>query len=191
MVALGHDAVARRAGQDNWEGLVKVRFLVAGAVAAASATVPVVVSAPAEAARCVSGTEVRQQVATFVHGLREDVKASDARLAVRGAFVESVKATRGVKAETPEERRALGEQISALAKQLRDAPGLVERKALIAEIHALQQQKRQDRVSASDVQELVSDVKAVKRAIVAKVDTRAEGRQVAAFVHDLMGQLSC
>jgi len=169
---------------------VKVQLLVAGVVAAA-ATAPVVVSAPAEAARCLSGTEVRQQVATFVHGLRDDVKASDARVAARGAFVESVEAARGVKAETPEERRGLGEQISALARQLRNAPGLVERKALIAEIHALQEQKRQDHVSASDVRELKSDVKAVKRAIIAKVDTRAEGRQVAAFVHDLMDQFSC
>jgi hypothetical protein len=139
----------------------------------------------------VSGAEVRQQVAAFVHGLRDDVKSSDARVAVRGAFLESVKAARGVKAETPKERRALGAQISALAKQLRDAPGLVERKALIAEIHALQEQKRQDRVSASDVRELRADVKPVKRAIIARVDGRAEGQQVATFVHDLMDQFAC
>ena len=168
-----------------------IRSLVVGVVAAAAATAPVVLNTPAEAARCVSGAEIRQQVATFVHGIRDDVRSADARVAVRGAFVESVKAARGVKAQTPAERRELGEQISALAKQLEEAPGLVERKALVAEIRALQEQKRQDRVSGSDIRELEADVRAVKRAIVAKVDTWREGRQVAAFVHDLIDQFDC
>ncbi len=170
---------------------MKIRSLVATVVATASATVPFAMSTPAEAVRCVSGAEVRQQVATFVHGLRDDVGSTDARAAVRGAYVESVKAARGVKAKTPEERRDLGERIAALAKQLEDALGRVERKALIAEIHALQEQKRQDRVSGRDIRQLETDVRAVKRAIIAKVDTRREGRQVAAFVRDLMAQFDC
>ena len=170
---------------------MKIRSLVAGVAVAACATTPVVISAPADAARCVSGEEIRQQVATFVHGLRDDVRSPAARAAVRRAFAESVEAARGAKARTAEERRGLGEQISALAKQLEDAPGLVERKALIAAIHALQEQKRQDRVSAGDVAELEAKVRAVKRAIAAKVDTPREGRQVAAFVHDLLEQFDC
>lgn len=173
------------------EDVVKVRSLVAGVVAAAVASAPVAIASPADAARCVSGEEIRQQVATFVHDLRDDVRSADARAAVRGAFVESVKAARGAKAETPAERRALGEQISALTRQLEDAPGLVERKALIAQIHALQEQKREGRASAGDLRELEADVRAVKRAIAAKVDTPSEGRQVAAFVRDLIGQFDC
>lgn len=166
-------------------------LIVGGALAATAATAPVLMATPADAARCVSGAEVRQQVATFVHGLRDDVKSKDARAAVRGAFVESVKAARGVKAETPAERRGLGEEISALAQQLKETSNVVERKALIAEIHALQEQKRQDHVSARDVRRLEGDVRAVKRALVAKVDTRGEGRQVATFVRDLTAQFDC
>jgi hypothetical protein len=69
--------------------------------------------------------------------------------------------------------------------------GRVERTALIAEIHALQEQKRQDRVSGRDIRQLKTDMRAVQRAIIAKVDTRREGRQVAAFVRDLMAQFDC
>jgi cell pole-organizing protein PopZ len=170
---------------------VKIRPLIATVVAAASAAAPVAISAPADAARCVSGEEIRQQVATFVHSLRDDVRSADARAAVRGTAVASVQAARGAKAQSPAERRALGEQISALAKQLQDAPGLVERKALIAQIHALQEQKRQDRVSAKDIRGLEADLRAVKRAVTAKVDTPKEGRQVAAFVHGLIEQFDC
>gem|GEM_PF-5647519 len=168
---------------------MKLRSLIAGAVVAATA--PVLISSPAGAAGCGSDAEIGQQVATFVQGLRDDVRSTDARAAVRGAFVESVKAARGEKAQTPAERRGLGEEISALARQLRDAPGLVERKALIAQIHALQEQKRQDRVSPSDVRELKADLRAVKRAVVARTDTPREDRQVAAFVRGLIAQLDC
>jgi hypothetical protein len=157
----------------------------------ASATAPVVVSTPADAARCLSGAEVRQQVSTFVHGLRDDVGSLDARVAARGAFVQSVRAARGVKADTAAERRELGDQIAALAQQLDEAPGLVERKALVALIHALQEQKRQDRVTPRDVDELESDLRAVRRAILKRVDTRREARQVATFVRELMAQFDC
>lgn len=171
---------------------MKLRSVVVGVVAVASTAAPVVVgTGSAEAARCVSGAEVRQQVATFVHGLRDDVKSSAARVAVRGAFVQSVRAARGVKAQTPQERQALGDEISALAKQLKAATNVVERKALIAEIRALQEQKQKGHVTASDVREIKADVAAVKRAIIAKVDTQAEGQQVAAFVHNLMAQFDC
>jgi hypothetical protein len=170
---------------------MKFRSVVVAVVAIASAVGLVVVSAPAQAARCVSGAEVRQQVATFVHGLRDDVKSSHARTAVRGAFVQSVRAARGVQADTPQERNALGKQISALATQLKNATNLVERKALIAEIRALQEQKQRGPVTSSDVQELKVHVRAVKTAIIARVNTEREGRQVAAFVHQLMAQFNC
>lgn len=171
---------------------MKVRSVVVALVATASVAGLVVVSAPAQAAaRCVSGAAVRQQVATFVHSLRDDVKSSHARTAVRGAFVQSVRAARGVQADTRQERNALGKQISALATQLKNASNLVERKALIAEIRALQEQKQPGRVTSRDVQELKMHVRAVKAAIIAKVNTSSEGRQVAAFVHHLMAQFDC
>lgn len=170
---------------------MRLRALVVAMVAIAAAAGLVVVSAPAQAARCVSGAEVRQQVATFVHSLRDDVKSSQARTAVRGAFVQSVRAARGVKADTPQQQNALGKQISALATQLKHATNLVERKALIAEIRALQVQKQHGPVTARDVQDLKAHVRAVKAAISAKVNTPAEGRQVAAFVHNLMAQFDC
>jgi hypothetical protein len=146
---------------------------------------------PADAARCVSGADVRQQVSTFVRGLHDDV-APAARTAVKGAFVESVKAARGAKADTPQENRGLGKEISALARQLKDAPGLVERKALIAEIHALQDQKKANHVKHGEVVATIrADVAKVGRAIAKKTDSKAEGRQVAAFVHQLMAQFNC
>jgi len=170
---------------------VKARALAVALVATASTFVPVVTAAPADAGTCLTGAQVRNQVSTFVHSLRDDVRSTAARSAVRAAFVEAVRTARGAKADTAAERRGLGGQISALAKQLSGTTNLVERKALITQIHALQEQNRADRVTTTDVAQLRSDVAAVKRAVTAKVNTRAEGRQVAAFVHTLMSQFSC
>ena len=169
---------------------MKSRLAAAAAVAATS-LVPLSMAAPADAARCVSGAEIRKQVSTFVHSLKEEAPSTEARTALRGAFVQSVRTARGAKADTPEERKGLGEQISALATQLKDAPGLVERKALIAQIHALQEQKRADEVTEEDVESLKSDLRKVKRALVAQAGSEAQGQQVKAFVHALMAQFDC
>jgi hypothetical protein len=179
-----------RTSIDRWEGGVS-RRVVTAAVFTVSCVIPVAVAAPADAARCVSGAQVRGQVATFVHDLRDDVRSAEARTAVRGAMVQSVRAARGVEASTPRERRGLGEQISALARQLKDAGTLVERKAIVAEIHALQEQKRAGRVTGRDLRRLRGDIGRLEHALVAATDTRGEGRQVAAFVHELMAQFSC
>lgn len=161
-------------------------------VTVAAMLLPVAVSAPADAARCVTGAEVRKQVSTFVHSLRDDVTSSAARAAVRGALVESMKAAHGAKADTPKENRGLGKEISALAKTLKDATDQVERKAIIAEIHALQDQKKASHVKHGDVVETVkADVKSLGRALAKQTDTNAEGRQVAAFVHTFMAQFNC
>jgi hypothetical protein len=146
-------------------------------------------AAPASAARCVSGQEVRQQVSAFVHDLRDD-EAPATRKAVRLAFVESVRTARGAEADSPEERRGLGHQIRVLARQLGGADE-AERAALKAAIHALQEQKRADHVTERDERKLRKDVRRVERALVDGSDTRGEGRQVAAFVHDLMAQFDC
>jgi hypothetical protein len=145
----------------------------------------------ASAARCVSGQDVRQQVSTFVHSLRDDVKSQAVRKDVKAALVETAKTVQGVKADTNKERRGLGVEISALARQLKDQENRVDRAALITQIHALQEQKRTDRVTAEDVTELKRDVKRLDRRLVAKTDTRAEARQVAQWARDFMAQFDC
>lgn len=152
---------------------------------------PTATAAPANAATCVSGADIKQQVSTFVHSLRDDVKSADARTAARAAFVESVKAARGAKADTPAEQAALGQQISALGKQLKDATNVVERKALIAEIAALVDQKKSAPTTADDVQTLRSDIHRLGRSIQHRTDTPAEDQQVADFVHTLLAQFAC
>jgi hypothetical protein len=160
-------------------------------VAVAAAVLPVIAAAPASAAVCLSGADIRQQVSTFVLSLRDDVKSQDARSAARAAFVQSVKAARGAKAGTPAEQAALGQEISALAKQLKDATNVVERKALIAEIQALVDQKKSAPTSTDDVQTLRADIHRLGRSIENRTNTAAEDNQVAAFVHNLLAQFNC
>ena len=164
-----------------------------GTVAAVAAAVSLTAFNPgtATAARCLSGQEVRQQVSEFVHTLRDDVKSPKVRSDVKAALVESARTARGAKADTPKERKGLGAEISVLARQLKDAENRVERAALIAQIHALQEQKRADHTTAKDVRKLRSDIHRVESRLIAKADSRAEGRQIAAFVHGFMAQFSC
>jgi hypothetical protein len=161
------------------------------AAAVASLAVSVLPAGDAAAQRCVSGAEVRGQVSAFVHGLHDEVTARQTRQAVKGALVESVRAARGAKADTQHESRGLGKEIRLLARQLKDANGKVEHDALIAQIHALQDQKKPSRTTAGDVHILRADVSRLGRDLKAKADTHAQGRQVAAFVHALMGQFDC
>jgi hypothetical protein len=161
---------------------------VATSAAIASLALSVLPASQASAQRCLSGSDVRGQVSTFVRGLHDEVKVKQIRQDVKGALVQSVKAARGAKADTPAESRGLGAEIRLLARQLKDAPGKVERAALIAEIQALQDQKKEARTTAADVQTLRTDVRKLGRVIAAKADTDAEGRQIAAYVHDLMAQ---
>lgn len=172
-----------------------MKFRALSIVAALAAlALPVAVTAtvaPAGAATCLSGTDVKQQVSTFVRSLRDDVKSADARRAAAAAFVQSVKAARGAKAGTPAERAALGQQIKALAKQLRSATNVVERKALVAEIAALVDQKKAAHTTSDDVKTLRTDIHALGRAIQHRTNTTAEDRQVATFVHNLLAQFAC
>ena len=169
----------------------RVLPVIATCAALALPTATVATAGSASAASCSSRAEIKQQVSTFVHTLRDDVKSADARRAARAAFVQSVKAARGVKADTPAERSALGQQISALAKQLKTATNLVERKALIAEIAALVDQKKAAPTTADDVKTLRSDIHKLGRSIQRRTDKAAEDRQVATFVHDLLAQFAC
>ena len=170
---------------------MKLRFLPVIVTLAAALVLPVTAATPASAARCVSGADIRQQVSTFVHSLRDDVKSPEARSAARAAFVQSVKAARGAKADTASEKAALGQEIAALAKQLKNATNLVERKALIAEIHALQVQKRSAPTTSADVQTLRTDIHRLGRSIQHRTNTAVEDKQVAGFVHNLLAQFDC
>jgi hypothetical protein len=85
----------------------------------------------------------------------------------------------------------LGQQISALARQLQNATNVVERKALVAEIQALTDQMKPTPTTADDVQTLRTDIHALGRAIQQRTNTAAEDNQVAAFVHTLLAQFNC
>lgn len=175
---------------------MKHRFLPAIATLAAALVLPATTAATASTsaqagATCVSGAQIKQQVSTFVKSLRDDVSSATARRASSAAFVQSVKAARGAKADTPAARAALGQEISALAKQLKSATNVVDRKALVAEIQALVDQKKSAPTTATDVQTLRSDIHGLGRAIQHRTTTSAEGQQVADFVHNLLAQFSC
>lgn len=170
---------------------MKHRVLPVVVTLATALVLPVAAAAPASAARCVSGADIRQQVSTFVHSLRDDVKSAEARNTARAAFVESVKAARGAKADTASEKAALGQEIAAFAEQSKNATNLVERKALVAEILALKDQKKSAPTTSDDLETLRSDIHRLGRSVEHRTDTAAEGRQVAEFVHALLAQFDC
>jgi hypothetical protein len=164
-------------------------------VAVAASTLMMGMLSPATPAHatdsCVSGAEVRTQVHTLVSSLRDDVRSKSTRAELAAALVETLKTFRGAHAETPAERRGLGEEISALARQLKDAPNRVARKAIIAQIHALTEQREQGPFSEAERAALTADVAALKQAVVAKTDGGAEGRAVAAAFKELHAQFVC
>jgi hypothetical protein len=160
-------------------------------VVSATALVFSLAPATANAVGCASASEVRTQVADLVHSLRDDVKSRPARAATGDALVEAVRTFRGAKADTAAERRGLGEQISALAQQLQAAGSLVERKALIAEIRALTEEREKGAFTAEERARLRAAVAALKDALVASTDNRAEARQVSTAVRGLQGQFGC
>ena len=170
---------------------MKRLIAIATTAAVASLALSVFPTASASAQRCVSGSEVRGQVSAFVHSLKGDVKSAQKRHAVERALVESVKAARGAKADTPEESRGLGAEIRVIARQLKDATDKLTHDALIAQIHALQDEKKAAHTTDADVKQLRSDARTLGRDLAAKADTDARGRQVAAFVHALMAQFDC
>jgi hypothetical protein len=140
---------------------------------------------------CVSGQAVREQVHALVAGLHDDVHSKAARSAIRLELVQSMRTFRGARAETPEERKGLGKEISALASAQRDANTRLEGKALAAAIKALVEQRERGRFTASERDDLRAANRAVKRLTVAKVDGRAEGQAVAAAFRAIHEQFSC
>lgn len=166
-----------------------VRAAATAAFVVAASIVPVAVSQAVEP--CVSGAEVREQVHALVASLRDDIQAKSTRRHIAAALVETLKTSRGAKAETPEERRELGQEISALAKQLRAAETRVARKAIVLQILALTEQRQRGGLTEEDRAEIKAAVAALRKAVVARTDGGAEGQQVAAAFRALHEQFTC
>ena len=82
---------------------------------------------------------------------------------------------RGADAGTAAERRGLGMEIAALARQLKDAPDRVARKAIIVQIRALTEQRERGAFTDAERAQLKEAVAALKNAGIAKTDGGAEG----------------
>ena len=106
-------------------------------------------------------------------------------------MIESLHAYRGHKATTAEERKELGQEISALARQQRNADTRLEGKALAAAILALIEQRETGRFTAAERHDLRLADAAVRRAAVAKTDHRVEGQRVAEAFRALHTQFVC
>jgi hypothetical protein len=165
-----------------------VSLALAALAAGLFATVP---SSAVAADPCVSGADVREQVHALIASLRDDVHSRDARAATRLAMIESLHAYRGHKATTAEERKQLGQEISALARQQRNADTRLEGKALAAAILALIEQRETGRFTAAERHDLRLADAAVRRAAVAKTDHRVEGQRVAEAFRALHAQFVC
>ena len=171
---------------------MKTRMRVAAVAAATLLTSSLGSMAPVQAQEsCVSGAEVRTQVHALVSSLRDDIKSSSTRSALAAALVDTLKTFRGAEASSAAERRELGQEIAALAKQLKDANTRVARKAIVLEILALTDQRRQGPLTTAEKTALNAAVAALKQAVVAKTDSSAEGRAVAAAFKSLHAQFVC
>jgi hypothetical protein len=167
------------------------------AVAAAALTAATMVgtsiqaSATEPAEPCASGADVRAQVHALVAGLQDDINSRSTRAHLAAALVDTLHTFRGAKAATAEERRELGLQIATLAKQLQEAQGLVARKAIVADILALTEQREAGRFTADERAQLNAAIAALENAVIAKTDTGVEGREVAEAFSSLHEQFTC
>lgn len=150
------------------------------------------VAAPAAADEsCRSSSEVRGMVAAFVADIRDDVKSDRARAATRKALVQSMRTYRGERADTAVERRALGEQISSLARQQRNTQNAVEKRALATAILALVEQRERGRFTAAERKELRGSVAGLKRAVASRADNADERAEIAAAIRQIVQQYTC
>jgi len=147
---------------------------------------------PASAtASCPTDHGAKAQVAVLVAQLHDVVQSQKARAATRHALVRSMHALRGEGAKTKADRVNLGQQISALAKTLHDAPGLVERKAIVASIHALQAQKQHGPMTHAERAQLKADNAALEKAVLSKVDNKAEIKAITAQFRKIHESFTC
>jgi hypothetical protein len=153
----------------------------AAVVAVIAAALAFASAGPASAAAsCPTDKGAKTQVAALVAQLHDVVPSHNARAATRVALVHSLHALRDTSTPTKADRVNFGKQISALAKTLHTAPGLVERKAIIASIHALQAQKAHGPLTAHQRTQITADDAALEKVIVAKADTRAQQKAITA-----------
>jgi hypothetical protein len=173
---------------------MKSRTRVGSAVLASllvAAATPAVTAGAAAADPCVSGAEVREQVHALVASLRDDIAAKASRKHIAAALVETLKTSRGVQADTSEERRGLGQEIAALANQLKSAETRVARKAIVLEILALTEQRQRGPLTGEEREEIRAAVTALRKVVVARTHGGAEGREVAAAFRALHEQFTC
>lgn len=140
---------------------------------------------------CMTGEQVRDHVAGLVAELRPEVPSSETRTAIRAALIETVATFGGERAATAQERRALGEEISALARTLRDTDNRVRRSGLALEIMALTEQRERGRFTAEEHKELRGAYADLRRAVVRRVDDAEQRSSVADSFRTLAEQLSC
>ena len=173
--------------------LVKTRMRVAAVAAATLMTSSLGSMAPVQAQEsCVSGAEVRTQVHALVSSLRDDIKSSSTRSALAAALVDTLKTFRGAEACEPgRATRARSGDRRSRQEQLKDANTRVARKAIVLEILALTDQRRQGPLTTAEKTALNAAVAALKQAVVAKTDSGAEGRAVAAAFKSLHAQFVC
>ncbi len=167
-----------------------------GKEAAAAAVLTVALSfgitGPASAAAsCPTDQGAKAQVAALVAQLHDIVPSHSARAATRVALVQSLHALRDEDVATKADRVNFGQQISALAKTLHAAPGLVERKAIIAAIHALQAQKAHGPLTAKQLAQITADDAALEKVVVAKADTKAQRRAISEQFRKIHESFTC
>lgn len=163
----------------------------AAVITAAIATATIVPATATAADPCVSGAEVRAQVHELVASLRDDIPARSTRAHIAAALVDTLRTFRGFDADSAAERAELGQAIAALAQELKSAPSLVARKAIVADILALTEQRERGPFTAAERAELKAAVAALKDAIIARTDRAIEGREVAAAFSALHLQFTC
>jgi hypothetical protein len=171
----------------------QMKHRITAAAFSAALLAPGLIASPATADEtCRPGAQVREMVADFVASIQDDVQSDRARAATRLALVESLRTYRGARADNAQERRELGQQISALARQQSNADTRLGGKALSAAILALtEQRERGGTFNAEERQELRGAIAGLKRAIVNRADTAAEGEQLAAAIRDIVQQFPC
>ena len=163
----------------------------AAVMTVATATAAIVPSTATAADPCVSGAEVRTQVHELVASLRDDIGARSTRAHVAAALVDTLHTFWGFEADSAAERQELGQAIAALAKELKSAPSLVARKAIVADILALTEQRERGPFTVAERAELKAAVAALKDAVIARTDRAVEGREVAAAFSALHEQFTC
>lgn len=166
-------------------------FRIASMAAVSALIVSLTPASALAAENCASRAEVRTQISELVHSLRDDVQSRSGRSAIAHSLVETLRTFRGVDADTDAERRAIGEQISRLARAQRNTDEQVTDRALRLWIMALREQRERGAFTAEERDALRDAVDALKTAVVARTDTRAEDRAVSAAVRDLQADFAC